>query len=55
MLRSILTSLRFRLLSLVLLAIIPLLVLILYTNLELRHMAAADAKQEALSELSRVD
>jgi signal transduction histidine kinase len=41
-------SLRFRLLLLVLLAVIPALGLTLYTNIELRRLAAADVKEEAL-------
>jgi PAS domain S-box-containing protein len=41
-------SLRARLLLLVLLAVVPILGLTSYTNLELRRLAAADAKAEAL-------
>jgi signal transduction histidine kinase len=41
-------SLRFRLLLLVLLAVVPALGLTLYTNVELRRLAAADVKEEAL-------
>ena len=41
-------SLRFRLLLLVLLAVIPALGLTLYTNVELRRAAAADIREEAL-------
>jgi signal transduction histidine kinase len=41
-------SLRFRLLLLVLLAVVPALGLALYTNVELRRLAAADVKEEAL-------
>lgn len=41
-------SLRFRLLLLVLLAVVPALGLALYTNVELRRLAAADVKKEAL-------
>ncbi|MDH4135190.1 MAG: cache domain-containing protein, partial [Anaerolineae bacterium] len=41
-------SLRFRLLLLVLLAVIPALGLTLYTNVELRRAAGADVKEEAL-------
>jgi signal transduction histidine kinase len=41
-------SLRFRLLLLVLLAVIPALGLTFYTNFELRRLAAADVKEEAL-------
>jgi len=43
-----LASLRFRLLLLVLLAVVPALGLALYTNIELRRLAAADVKEEAL-------
>lgn len=48
MLRSVFASLRFRLLLLVLLAVVPALGLTLYTNIELRRLAAADVKEEAL-------
>jgi signal transduction histidine kinase len=48
MLRFTFASLRFRLLLLVLLAVVPALGLTLYTNVELRRLAAADAKEEAL-------
>jgi|GEM_PF-870360 len=41
-------SLRFRLLLLVVLAVVPVLGLTAYTNLELRRLAAADAKAESL-------
>jgi signal transduction histidine kinase len=41
-------SLRFRLLLLVLLAVVPALGLTLYTNVELRRAAAADIREEAL-------
>jgi signal transduction histidine kinase len=41
-------SLRFRLLLLVLLAVVPALGLTLYTNVELRRAAGADVKEEAL-------
>jgi signal transduction histidine kinase len=48
MLRFSLASLRFRLLLLVLLAVVPALGLTLYTDIELRRLAAADVKEEAL-------
>jgi signal transduction histidine kinase len=41
-------SLRFRLVLLVLLAVVPALGLTLYTNVELRRLAATDVKEEAL-------
>jgi signal transduction histidine kinase len=41
-------SLRFRLLLLILLAVVPALGLTLYTNVELRRLAADDVKEEAL-------
>jgi PAS domain S-box-containing protein len=48
MLRFPFVSLRFRLLLLVLLAVVPVMGLTIYTNIELRRLAAADAKAEAL-------
>ena len=48
MLRLSFASLRARLLVLVLLAIVPALGLVLYTNFELRQMIVADAKEETL-------
>lgn len=48
MVRGLLTSIRFRLLLLVFLAIVPALGLALWTGLEHRRMAAAQAQQEAL-------
>jgi signal transduction histidine kinase len=47
------SSLRFRLLVLVLLSVIPTLGLAVYTNVELRRLAAADVKREALG-LARI-
>jgi signal transduction histidine kinase len=41
-------SLRFRLLALILLAVAPFLGLTLYTNIELRRLAAADVKEDVL-------
>jgi len=41
-------SLRARLLLLILLAVVPVIGLTIYTNIELRRLAAADAKAEAL-------
>lgn len=48
MIRGLLASIRFRLLLLVLLAVVPALGLALYTGLEHRRMAAVQAQQEAL-------
>jgi len=48
MLRFTFASLRFRLLLLVLLAVVPALGLTLYTNVELRRLAADDVKEKAL-------
>lgn len=41
-------SLRARLLLLILLVVVPVIGLTIYTNIELRRLAAADAKAEAL-------